>query len=125
MVNSGIYVDPTSGMEDGEMKILEVGNSDRKIESSVHDMRRRASSGVPDPPNSIKRSLEFDEEAVETRPSQIIDENVESPKHQSKKGREIAKVIETATALGLDFNGNEDLMAEIIKDREREDTDRL
>ncbi|KAK1584054.1 hypothetical protein Q3G72_029488 [Acer saccharum] len=74
-------------MEDGEMKILEVGNSDRKMESSVHDMRRRASSGVPDPPNSIKRSLEFDEEAVETRPSQIIDENVESPKHQSKKGR--------------------------------------
>ncbi|KAK1584628.1 hypothetical protein Q3G72_034639 [Acer saccharum] len=75
-------------MEDGEMKILEVGNSDRKMESSVHDMRRRASSGVPDPPNSIKRSLEFDEEAVETRPSQIIDENVESPKHQSKKGRD-------------------------------------
>ncbi|KAK0602838.1 hypothetical protein LWI29_037465 [Acer saccharum] len=87
MVNSGIYVDPTSGMEDGEMKILEVGNSDRKMESSVHDMRRRASSCVPDPPNSIKRSLEFDEEAVETRASQIIDENVESPKHQSKKGR--------------------------------------
>ncbi|KAK0601441.1 hypothetical protein LWI29_024297 [Acer saccharum] len=55
-VNSGIYVDPTSGMEDGEMKILEVGNSDRKMESGVHDMRRRASSGVPDPPNSIKRS---------------------------------------------------------------------
>ncbi|KAK1581153.1 hypothetical protein Q3G72_003625 [Acer saccharum] len=103
--------------------MAKVGNSDRKMESSVHDMRRRASSGVPDPPNSIKRSFEFDEEAVETRPSQIIDENVESPKHQSKKGRgvrvhqegvelrgrivEITKEIEKGAALGVDFKTND------------------